>query len=68
MIYTVTREWYGYSRGFTTYKIEADSEEDAVESYCYGEEVSHQVVRDDTETQEITVSEEVEEQKGELPC
>lgn len=54
--YIVNVDWSGYSRGVTTYSVEADSEEEARDNYyLYGEEISHEVIRDDTEKDDVEV-------------
>lgn len=55
--FLVTRDWSGYSRGYTTYEVEAESAEEARDNYYSGEQVEHEVVRDDTETSGFTVEE-----------
>lgn len=57
---TVTREWCGYSRGYTVNEVEVTEEElakiksgeitDAGEYFWDGNEVTHCIVRDDTDT------------------
>ena len=47
--WTVEVQWSGYSRGISTYIVEAETEEDAKENWWDGERVAHKVVRDDTE-------------------
>lgn len=52
--YQVSVDWSGYSRGCTTYLVEADSPEEAKEIYNYkGVQLEHDVIRDDTETDHI---------------
>jgi hypothetical protein len=51
--YDVEVEWSGYSRGCSTYRVKAESAEAAKENWWYGERIVHEVVRDDTEVQEI---------------
>ncbi len=53
--FTVQVEWSGYSRGYTVYEVEAFSEEDAKENYYEGNEISREVVRDDTERNEVNI-------------
>ncbi|MFH1428840.1 MAG: hypothetical protein ABIH39_03750 [Candidatus Margulisiibacteriota bacterium] len=43
--------WSGYSRGVSTYIIEANNEEEARELFYEGERTEHEVVRDDTESE-----------------
>jgi hypothetical protein len=50
--YKVRVEWSGYSRGYTIYEVEAETEEDAISNYDYGIEFDKVVVRDDTEREE----------------
>ena len=57
--YDVTVNWSGYSRGFSTYRVQADSEDEAKELWYEGEEVQRTTVRDDTEAQDFTSIEEV---------
>lgn len=47
--YKVAVNWSGYSRGYSVYEIEAESEEEAIENCWDGERIEHEVVRDDTE-------------------
>ena len=50
--YEVQVQWRGYRRGYTTYKVEAESEEDAITNAKYGRSVvssEENVVRDDRE-------------------
>ena len=49
--YEVKTTWSGYSRGTSTYIVEAESEEEAKELFCMGERKQHVVVRDDTENE-----------------
>lgn len=53
--FKVQVEWSGYSRGYTVYEVEADSEEAALENYYEGNQLEHNVVRDDTEAQEKNI-------------
>lgn len=53
--FTVQVEWSGYSRGYTVYEVEAFSEEDAKENYYEGKQISREVVRDDTERNEVHI-------------
>ena len=53
--FTVQVEWSGYSRGYTVYEVEASSEEEAKENYYEGEQISREVVRDDTEAQDVSI-------------
>jgi hypothetical protein len=48
--YEVEVQWSGYCRGYTTYKVMAESEEDAINSAKYGCNIvssEENVVRDD---------------------
>ena len=47
--YEVHVDWSGYSRGFSTDIVEADSEEDAIERFWDGYEDHEETVRDDRE-------------------
>ena len=47
--YKIKIDWSGYSRGVSTYVVEAGSEEEAREIWYEGERTEHNVVRDDTE-------------------
>lgn len=49
--YDVQVEWSGYSRGYSVYRVEAESEEKAREFWYEGERRVHETVRDDTETE-----------------
>lgn len=53
--FEVTTEWSGYSRGRSTYIVEAESEEDARDIYWEDDPVKRNVVRDDTEQEVIKV-------------
>lgn len=55
--FEVTQEWSGYSRGLTVYEVEASSEEEARKAWWSGKEIFSETIRDDTETDEITVEE-----------
>jgi len=57
--YTVNTEWAGYSRGTAQYIVEAESEEEAMKNWWDGKQVSHVVVRDDTEGAAISAKETV---------
>ena len=54
--YTVVRDYQGYVRGSVTYTVMAESEEEARQNWYSGEEVSNDIVRDDTETTDVWVS------------
>lgn len=54
--YTVTSEYCGYIRGNITYKVLAESEEDALRKYQAGEEICNDIIRDDTETTDVWIS------------
>jgi len=56
-IYEVKCQWSGYSRGLSTYRVEADSEEEAKELWWEGDRIYHRVVRDDTENEVESVKE-----------
>ncbi len=47
--YSVTLEWSGYSRGTSTYEVEAENKEDALENYDCGRLIYNEIVRDDRE-------------------
>jgi hypothetical protein len=47
--YQVTVDWSGYSRGTSVWIVEAESEDDAKEDWCCGEEIERYTKRDDTE-------------------
>mgnify|MGYP006405636815 CR=1 FL=1 len=47
--YTVSVSWEGYSRGISTYIVEADSEEQAKENWDCGYEDFRETHRDDTD-------------------
>ena len=47
--YSVEVEWAGYSRGSSTYVVEAGSEDEAKERWFTGQETERETVRDDTE-------------------
>lgn len=50
-------EWTGYCRGTSTYQVEADSKEEAEESLHKGKRTHHDVVRDDTEKDIVSITE-----------
>lgn len=54
--YTVVRDYQGYVRGSITYKVLAESEEEALQNWYSGEEVHNNIVRDDTETTDVWVN------------
>ena len=56
-LYVVEVEWSGYSRGYSTYEVEAESKEDAMENYDYGREIHREIRRDDTESEAISAKE-----------
>ena len=46
--YKITVPYSGFSRGYVTYLVEAESEAEAVENVMYsGQEIMENVVRDD---------------------
>lgn len=49
--FEIKTEWYGYSRGLSTYVVEAESEQEARDNWYGGERTKHVVVRDDTENE-----------------
>ena len=49
--FEIKTEWGGYSRGTATYIVEADNEAEAKELWYRGEQIQHEVVRDDTENE-----------------
>lgn len=53
--FKVQVEWSGYSRGYSVYEVEAESEEEALECYYEGNQIECNVVRDDTEVQEKNI-------------
>jgi hypothetical protein len=53
--FKVQVEWSGYSRGYSVYEVEAESEEQAKEMYYEGNRIEREVVRDDTETAEVNI-------------
>jgi hypothetical protein len=55
--YDVEVQWSGYSRGYTVYRVKAESAEAANDTFWDGEQIAHETVRDDTETQEVSVEE-----------
>ena len=58
--YDVKVEWSGYSRGIATYRIDAESEEEAKELFIEGELRDRVTMRDDTEVQDVIKIEEVD--------
>jgi hypothetical protein len=51
MKYEVIVDWSGYSRGYTTYVVEADNKQDAKDKVSDGEvSGTRHIVRDDTES------------------
>jgi hypothetical protein len=55
--YKVVRNYSGYVRGSVTYTVLAKSEEEALRNWYGGEEVSNDIIRDDTETTDVWISE-----------
>lgn len=53
--YIVDVEFAGYSRGISSYKIKASSEEEARDIYYEGIQINRETVRDDTEKEVISV-------------
>lgn len=49
MKYRVTVDWSGYSRGVSTYEVEAKTPEEAKKYWFEGDRIAHAVTRDDTE-------------------
>lgn len=47
--FIVRVEWAGYSRGQSTYRVEAESPQEAQTIYHEGTRTQHKVIRDDTE-------------------
>lgn len=52
-IYHVKREFSGYVRGHEIREVIADSEEEAKESFYAGNEISSEIIRDDTSTNSL---------------
>jgi hypothetical protein len=52
--YDVEVQWSGYSRGYSVYRVKAESAEVAQKDWWDGEQVVHETVRDDTEVQEVS--------------
>lgn len=52
--YKVTEHWQGYSRGTTTYLVEADDSEEAERIY-WRATGKREIIRDDTTTTETNV-------------
>ena len=50
-LYTVEVDWSGYSRGISTYEVEASSEEEAMENWYFGKELFRETIRDDTDSE-----------------
>ena len=48
--YRVDIEWSGYSRGVSSYEVEAESAEEAGDNYYEGECTSEITVRDDRDS------------------
>ena len=57
MKYKIELDWSGYSRGFSVYEVEAESEDEARESWYEGKRTHHEVVRDDTEKEISSIKE-----------
>lgn len=55
--YKIEVDWTGYSRGIATYTIDAENEDEARELYNEGEQINHQVIRDDTEDEIVKIEE-----------
>ena len=55
--FKIDLNWSGYSRGTSTYIVDAESSEEAKEMWYEGERVAHDVVRDDTEKDDLIVTE-----------
>ena len=52
--YLVDVEWSGYSRGVSTYSVEADTAEEAEENYSWhGDLINREVVRSDIERGDV---------------
>lgn len=49
--FEIKTEWSGYSRGTSTYIVEADNKTEAEKLWYRGEQIQHEVVRDDTENE-----------------
>lgn len=54
-LYTVEVEWSGYSRGIATYLVSGENEEYARAYYSLGEEITYEVVRDDTSAEIVSI-------------
>ncbi|UGO50054.1 hypothetical protein RGZ1_23 [Morganella phage vB_MmoM_Rgz1] len=52
MKYKVTVPFSGYVRGYQTYLVEAESEQEALDDYWSGELIEDEIVRDDREISE----------------
>lgn len=52
MKYKVTVPFAGYVRGYQTYLVEAESEQEALNDYWSGELIEDEIVRDDRERDE----------------
>lgn len=50
--FEVTVPYSGYIRGYRTYLVEAETEEEALKDYWSGELINDNVVRDDTTSDE----------------
>ncbi len=55
--FKVKFDWSGYSRGYAVYEVEAETEEEAKETFYEGKEIERVVVRDDTERDDMEVEE-----------
>lgn len=56
--YLVETEWSGYSRGISSYEVEADNPEEAEELWYEGKMIHNITVRDDREN-DVTCVEEI---------
>lgn len=55
--FRVKFDWSGYSRGYSVYEVEAETAEEAKETFYDGKKVEHEVVRDDTERDDMEAEE-----------
>lgn len=53
--FIVKTEWSGYCRGQAAYLVEAESEEQARDIFYEGEELYKDIIRDDTESEILSV-------------
>lgn len=58
--YSIHTDWFGYSRGYAIYEVEAESKEEAEDKFTDGEAylIDRGITRDDTEDKITDIVEE----------